>query len=91
MGEWVVREAAAQLARWSAEGLPLVPVAVNVSSRQCADMAIVGTIRHALAESRLDPRLLKIEADRRSTAMHKRTSSPSCSPGSPSWVSASGG
>ena len=70
MGEWVVREAAAQLARWSAEGLPLVPVAVNVSSRQCADMAIVDTIRHALAESRLAPQLLKIELTE-STAMHK--------------------
>ncbi len=70
LGEWVIHEACAQLARWSAAGLPLVPVAVNVSSRQCADMAIVGTIRDALARSRLDPRLLKIELTE-STAMHK--------------------
>ena len=70
IGEWVIREACAQLARWSAEGFTLVPVAINVSSRQCADMAIVDTIRDALAHSRLDPQLLKIELTE-STAMHK--------------------
>jgi len=30
LGEWAIHEACAQLARWSAAGLPLVPVAVNI-------------------------------------------------------------
>jgi diguanylate cyclase (GGDEF)-like protein/PAS domain S-box-containing protein len=69
IGEWAIHEAAEQAARWSAEGLRPVPLAVNVSARQCSDMSIVHTIRRALAESRIDPALLKIELTE-STAMH---------------------
>ena len=69
IGEWAIREAAAQAARWSGEGLNVVPLSVNVSARQCSDMAIVETIREALANSCLDPRMLKVELTE-STAMH---------------------
>lgn len=69
IGDWVVGEAAAQVARWAAAGLRPVPVAVNVSARQCADMNVVQAIRGALADSRIDPALLRIELTE-STAMH---------------------
>ena len=69
IGEWAICEAAAQAARWSGEGLNVVPLSVNVSARQCFDMAIVDTIRQALADSGLDPRMLKVELTE-STAMH---------------------
>lgn len=68
MGEWAIREATAQVARWRAEGLETVPLAVNVSARQCSDMGIVDAIREALADSGLDPRMLKVELTE-STAM----------------------
>ena len=68
IGEWAIREATAQAARWRGEGLNPVPVAVNVSARQCSDMGIVDTIRDALACSGLDPRMLKVELTE-STAM----------------------
>lgn len=68
IGEWAIREAAAQAARWRGEGLKAVPLAVNVSARQCSDMGIVDTIRDALASSGLDPRMLKVELTE-STAM----------------------
>ena len=68
IGDWAIREAAKQAARWSAEGLEGVPLAVNVSARQCSDMAIVDTIREALADSRLPPHMLKVELTE-STAM----------------------
>lgn len=69
IGEWAIHEAASQAARWIADGLPAVPLAVNVSARQCADMNIVDTIRDALNDSRIAPSLLKIELTE-STAMH---------------------
>ena len=69
IGEWVIQEAASQAARWAAEGLHVVPLAVNVSARQCADMAIVEVIGQALATSRISPASLKIEVTE-STAMH---------------------
>ena len=68
IGEWAIREATAQAARWREEGLNPVPLAVNVSARQCSDMGIVDTIREALAASGLDPRMLKVELTE-STAM----------------------
>ncbi|MEY2655418.1 MAG: hypothetical protein RLZZ524_2446 [Pseudomonadota bacterium] len=61
IGEWVVREAIGQLARWRAQGLPLVPVAVNVSTRQCLDRRLVRVVAEALAAHRIAPALLKIE------------------------------
>ncbi len=69
IGDWAIREAAMQAARWHAEGLEGVPLAVNVSARQCSDMAIVDTIREALADSGLPPHMLKVELTE-STAMH---------------------
>jgi len=61
IGEWVLFEAADQIARWSAEGLPVLPVAVNVSARQCLDHGIVRTLREALARTGIEPRLLMLE------------------------------
>ena len=69
IGEWVIQEAASQVARWAAEGRQVVPVAVNVSARQCSDMAIVEVIGQALAASRISPASLNIEVTE-STAMH---------------------
>ncbi len=69
IGEWAIRSAAEQAARWHAEGLNAVPLAVNVSARQCSDMGVVETIRQAITDSGLDPRMLKVELTE-STAMH---------------------
>jgi len=68
IGDWAIVEAVSQIARWGREGLPTVPLAVNVSARQCSDMAIVDTIRGALANSGLAPSMLKVELTE-STAM----------------------
>ncbi len=68
IGEWVVREAVGQIARWRAQGLPLVPVSVNVSTRQCLDRRLVAVVAEALVEHRVAAELLKIEVTE-STAM----------------------
>jgi diguanylate cyclase (GGDEF)-like protein/PAS domain S-box-containing protein len=61
IGEWVVREAVAQIARWRDLGLPLLPVSVNVSARQCLDRSLVHIVAGALADNAVPAALLKIE------------------------------
>ncbi len=61
MGAWAMLEAARQVARWVAAGLQPVPVAVNVSARQCLNHDIVAVIRHALRETGIAPALLRLE------------------------------
>lgn len=69
LGDWVLDEATSQLAFWQSTGFPPVPVAVNISARQCADTSIIMNMRSALVDKRLSPTLLKIELTE-STAMY---------------------
>jgi diguanylate cyclase (GGDEF)-like protein len=61
LGEWVIRAACAQAAAWRAQGLPTVPIAVNVSSPSFRDRRLPEVVRAALAEARLGPAALEIE------------------------------
>lgn len=56
IGEWVIREACRQANQW-----PDLSVAVNVSPVQFRHGDLVGTVRKALADARMDPRRLEIE------------------------------
>lgn len=68
IGDWAITTAMTQLARWEREGLPSVPLAINVSARQCMNMRIVDTLRRGLGNSGLKPSRLKVELSE-STAM----------------------
>jgi len=61
IGEWVLREACAQLRRWREAGVPAAPVAVNLSVHQFRSLKLVETVTRALAGSDADPRLLELE------------------------------
>ncbi len=61
LGAWVIGEACAQLARWRDEGLPLVPVSVNVSAQQLRDARCRNLIAECLQQHRLAPSLLAME------------------------------
>jgi diguanylate cyclase (GGDEF)-like protein len=61
IGAWVVARAAADIAQWIAEGRQAMPVAVNVSARQCVNRHIVDVVRAALQDSGIPPALLKLE------------------------------
>ncbi len=61
IGEWVVREACAQLREWQEEGLPTVKVAVNLSPLQFHQRNLAGVMREVLTTAGLDPRLLELE------------------------------
>jgi diguanylate cyclase (GGDEF)-like protein/PAS domain S-box-containing protein len=61
VGQWVLRTACLQNARWQADGLPPVRMAVNLSAQQFYRGDIVRTVRQALEESGLAPEWLELE------------------------------
>jgi EAL domain-containing protein (putative c-di-GMP-specific phosphodiesterase class I) len=61
MGAWAVLQAARQVALWLRAGLPAVPLAVNVSARQCMNRDIVQVVRLALQETGIPPHMLRLE------------------------------
>jgi EAL domain-containing protein (putative c-di-GMP-specific phosphodiesterase class I) len=60
IGDWVLRGACLQNKRWQQQGLPPIPISVNVSARQCKQ-ELTSLVRRALDESQLDPRYLELE------------------------------
>ncbi|HEU4375980.1 MAG TPA: EAL domain-containing protein, partial [Telluria sp.] len=61
IGEWVLRRACAQNQQWQAAGLAAIPVAVNVSARQCAHPDLEAVVRRALEQSGLPAQFLELE------------------------------
>lgn len=61
IGRWALREACLQMAHWHKQGLPAIPVAVNVSARQLGRADFPREVQSALAESGLEPRWLHLE------------------------------
>jgi EAL domain-containing protein (putative c-di-GMP-specific phosphodiesterase class I) len=61
IGEWVLRTACAQCKAYQEAGLPLVRVAVNLSSRQFQDPRLVAMVIDVLKETGLDPDYLDLE------------------------------
>jgi diguanylate cyclase (GGDEF)-like protein len=61
LGAWAIDEVCRQQAAWLAAGLPVVPVAVNLSSVQFAKSDLLDTIRLALGAHHLAPGLLELE------------------------------
>jgi diguanylate cyclase (GGDEF)-like protein/PAS domain S-box-containing protein len=61
IGEWVLRTACAHARQWQDDGLPAVPVAVNVSAVQFRQKGFGELIRSILEESGLEARYLELE------------------------------
>jgi PAS domain S-box-containing protein len=61
LGEWALREACAQAARWRAAGRERLVVSVNLSPRQFVEGDIANTVQAALSESGLPPSQLELE------------------------------
>jgi len=61
IGEWVLRMACSQARKWQDEGLPAVPVAVNVSAVQFRQENFCELIRRVLHETGLAPQYLELE------------------------------
>ena len=61
IGSWVLREALRQVAQWRAQGLTVVPVAVNLSAVQFRNPALRDMLIDALREYSLPAHLLELE------------------------------
>jgi EAL domain-containing protein (putative c-di-GMP-specific phosphodiesterase class I) len=61
IGRWVLNEACRQLEDWRKAGLPIVPVAVNVSSSEFRSDGFVENLIATLRETCLDARYLELE------------------------------
>jgi len=61
IGQWVLREACRQAAEWVRRGLIDCPVAVNISGLQFVRPQFEQTVKAALTEANLEPRLLELE------------------------------
>lgn len=61
IGEWVLRTACRQNAKWRNEGMKPLRVAVNLSGLQFRQKGMAELIRDVLAESGLAPELLELE------------------------------
>jgi diguanylate cyclase (GGDEF)-like protein/PAS domain S-box-containing protein len=61
LGDWVLRHACAQNKAWQAAGLRPIPVAVNMSARQCEQDDVDRAVAQALEASGLAPKYLELE------------------------------
>lgn len=61
VGNWVLRTALRQLSVWMQEGLPVVPVAVNLSALEFKQPALCDTVQAVLQAHRVPPSLLELE------------------------------
>lgn len=61
IGLWVLREACRQARQWQLDGLPAIPVAVNISAVQFRRSDVLEQVNLALQESGLEPRYLELE------------------------------
>ncbi|NMM81298.1 GGDEF domain-containing protein [Acidovorax sp. SRB_14] len=61
IGRWVLHAACHQLKAWQAQGLALVPVAVNLSALEFRQRDVVAEIAAVLQATGLEPRFLDIE------------------------------
>jgi predicted signal transduction protein with EAL and GGDEF domain len=61
IGDWVLREACAQAARWRGSDTSPWQVAVNVSGVQFRDGSLVRRVESAIAAARIDSRMIELE------------------------------
>ncbi len=61
IGEWVLRAACAQHLAWQDQGLPAIPVAVNLSAVQFRSAHLVDTVRQVVEEIGMDAKQLELE------------------------------
>jgi EAL domain-containing protein (putative c-di-GMP-specific phosphodiesterase class I) len=61
LGQWVIENACWQAMEWRREGLPPLPIAVNVSGVQVRRQELAELVRRALAVTGLEAQYLRIE------------------------------
>jgi diguanylate cyclase (GGDEF)-like protein/PAS domain S-box-containing protein len=76
IGKWVLRESCRQAKAWQNSGLPLIEVAVNVSSVEFRNDQFLGSISTILKETGLKPGYLELELTESVLMQHAEFSVP---------------
>lgn len=61
LGRYILREACLQSQAWRLEGVPPVPVAVNIAAAQLRHADFLPMVEQTIAETGIDPKLLELE------------------------------
>ena len=61
VGEWVIGEVCRQLKAWQAQGMAVLPVAINLSARQLQQADLAGAVERIVGRAGVDPALLEFE------------------------------
>jgi diguanylate cyclase (GGDEF)-like protein/PAS domain S-box-containing protein len=61
IGAWVLRTACRQISEWLEAGLPVVPVAVNLSAQQFLQSDLLELVSNSLEATGIEPGLLELE------------------------------
>jgi diguanylate cyclase (GGDEF)-like protein len=61
VGEWILRTACSQNKQWQDEGLPKVPIAVNVSPVQILNRDFTQVVNSILVDTNFEPNYLQLE------------------------------
>ena len=61
IGEWVLRQACRHNASWQSEGLPIVPVSVNITGEQLRRREFIPMVERVLEETGLAAEMLQLE------------------------------
>ncbi len=61
LGEWVLTKTVKQLVEWRSKGLPLLPIAVNISGRHLHDPSLVTFVSSLIKKYEISPELIEIE------------------------------
>jgi len=61
IGDWVLQQVLTQVAQWQQQGIPSVPVSINVSAKQITTSGFVDSIRRGLAATAVPPEQIELE------------------------------
>jgi len=61
IGEWVIRTVCAQQAEWRRDGIPILPVALNLSALQFRDGDLLYVLSKALSDHGIVPGMVELE------------------------------
>lgn len=61
IGEWVLRQACKDMAKWQKAGLAIDRIAINVSARQFKQPGFINLVQEVIEETAIDPNQLELE------------------------------
>ncbi len=68
--EWVFKNACEQLKQWKEEGIPVVPISINISPKMFIKTDVAENIKSILAETGIKPSLIEFEITERTLIEH---------------------